>query len=335
MVLVEPGRPLEARELNDPRPGPGDVLMRVRACGVCRTDLHLLDGEVDVPEPPRVLGHQIVGEVLESESFETGARVGVPWLGWTDGTCPYCTSQRENLCLTARFTGRDRDGGYAELAVADARFCFPIPDNYPDLQAAPLLCSGLIGYRALRLAGDGERLGLWGFGAAAHIICQVAVHQGRTVFAFTSPGDTETQEFARGLGAAWAGGSDEAPPDELDASLIFAPVGPLVPAALRVTARGGVVVCAGIHMSDIPSFPYELLWEERVVRSVANLTRDDGYEFLDVAPRVPVRTEVTEYPLERANDALEDLRAGRFRGAAVVVPDMSTSGLGTSADPLP
>jgi alcohol dehydrogenase, propanol-preferring len=335
MVLVEPGRPLEARELSDPRPGPGDVLMRVRACGVCRTDLHLLDGEVDVPEPPRVLGHQIVGEVLESESFETGARVGVPWLGWTDGTCPYCTSQRENLCLAARFTGRDRDGGYAELAVADARFCFPIPDDYPDLQAAPLLCAGLIGYRALRLAGDGERLGLWGFGAAAHIICQVAVHQGRTVFAFTSPGDTETQEFARGLGAAWAGGSDEAPPDELDASLIFAPVGPLVPAALRVTARGGVVVCAGIHMSDIPSFPYELLWEERVVRSVANLTRDDGHDFLDVAPRVPVRTEVTEYPLERANDALEDLRAGRFRGAAVVVPDMSASGMGTSSDSLP
>ncbi len=324
MVLVEPGRPLEARELPDPRPGPGDVLMRVRACGVCRTDLHLLDGEVDVPEPPRVLGHQIVGEVLESDTFETGARVGVPWLGWTDGTCPYCTSERENLCLAARFTGRDRDGGYAGLAVADERFCFPIPPDYPDLQAAPLLCAGLIGYRALRLAGDGERLGLWGFGAAAHIICQVAVHQGRTVFAFTSPGDVETQEFARGLGAAWAGGSDEAPPDELDASLIFAPVGPLVPAALRVTARGGVVVCAGIHMSDIPSFPYELLWEERIVRSVANLTRDDGHEFLDVAPRVPVRTEVTEYPLERANDALEDLRAGRFRGAAVIVPAISS-----------
>ncbi len=324
MVLVEPRRPLEARELPDPRPDPGDVLMRVRACGVCRTDLHLLDGEVDVPEPPRVLGHQIVGEVLESETFETGARVGVPWLGWTDGTCPYCTSERENLCLAARFTGRDRDGGYAGLAVADERFCFPIPHDYPDLQAAPLLCAGLIGYRALRLAGDGERLGLWGFGAAAHIICQVAVHQGRTVFAFNSPGDAETQEFARGLGAAWAGGSDEAPPDELDASLIFAPVGPLVPAALRVTARGGVVVCAGIHMSDIPSFPYELLWEERIVRSVANLTRDDGHEFLDVAPRVPVRTEVTEYPLERANDALEDLRAGRFRGAAVIVPAISS-----------
>jgi propanol-preferring alcohol dehydrogenase len=335
MVLDAVGRPLRPAEVPRPEPGPGQALIQIEACGVCRTDLHLLDGEVDVPEPPRVLGHQIVGEVLESESFETGARVGVPWLGWTDGTCRYCTSERENLCLAARFTGRDRDGGYAGLAVADVRYCFPIPHDYPDLQAAPLLCAGLIGYRALRLAGDGERLGLWGFGAAAHIICQVAVHQGRTVFAFTSPGDAETQEFARSLGAAWAGGSDEAPPDELDASLIFAPVGPLVPAALRVTARGGVVVCAGIHMSDIPSFPYDLLWEERVVRSVANLTRDDGHEFLDVAPRVPVRTEVTEYPLERANDALEDLRAGRFRGAAVVVPDMSTSGMGTSSDPLP
>ena len=324
MVLVEPGRPLEARELPDPRPGPGDVLLRVRACGVCRTDLHLLDGEVDVPEPPRVLGHQIVADVLEGEGFETGARVGVPWLGWTDGTCRYCTSGRENLCPAARFTGRDRDGGYADLAVADARFCFPIPDEYPDLQAAPLLCAGLIGYRALRLAGDGSPLGLYRFGSAAHIICQVAVHQGRTVFAFTSPGDEDTQDFARGLGAAWAGGSDEAPPEPLDASLIFAPVGPLVPAALRATAPGGTVVCAGIHMSDIPSFPYDLLWQERVVRSVANLTRDDGHEFLDVAPRVPVRTEVTEYPLERANDALEDLRAGRFRGAAVVVPDISS-----------
>jgi alcohol dehydrogenase, propanol-preferring len=329
MLLVEPRRPLEARELPDPRPGPGDVLMRVRACAVCRTDLHLLDGEVDVPEPPRVLGHQIVGEVLQGEDFEPGARVGVPWVGWTDGTCRYCTSGRENLCPAARFTGRDRDGGYAELAVADARFCFPIPDDYPDLQAAPLLCGGLIGYRALRLAGDGSPLGLYGFGSAAHMICQVAVHQGRTVFAFTSPGDEDTQKFARGLGAAWAGGSDETPPEPLEASLIFAPVGPLVPAALRATAPGGTVVCAGIHMSDIPSFPYELLWQERVLRSVANLTRDDGHDFLDVAPRVPVRTEVTRYPLERANDALEDLRAGRFRGAAVVVPDASANGPAT------
>jgi propanol-preferring alcohol dehydrogenase len=320
MVLVEPGRPLEARELPEPRRGEGDVLLRVRACGVCRTDLHLLDGEVDVPEPPRVLGHQIVGEVLEGEGFDPGTRVGVPWLGWTDGTCPYCTSGRENLCPNARFTGRDRDGGFAELAVADARFCFPVPDGYPDLQAAPLLCAGLIGYRALGLAGDGSPLGLYGFGAAAHILCQIAVHQGRTVFAFTSPGDTETQEFARSLGAAWAGGSDEAPPEPLEASLIFAPVGPLVPAALKATAPGGVVVCAGIHMSDIPSLPYELLWHERTLRSVANLTREDGHEFLALAPRIPVRTEVTEYPLERVNEALEDLRGGRFRGAAVVLP---------------
>src|SRR3954454_5064956 len=270
MVLVEPGLPLEERELPEPEPGEGDVLVRVRACGVCRTDLHLLDGEVDVPHPPRVLGHQIVGEVLEGEGFTPGTRVGIPWLGSTDGTCRYCTSGRENLCPQARFTGRDRDGGYAELAVADARFCFPLPSDYPDLQAAPLLCSGLIGYRALRLAGDGERLGLYGFGSAAHIICQVAVHQGRTVFAFTSPGDTETQEFARSLGAAWAGGSAEVPPEPLDASLIFAPVGPLVPAALRASDPGAVVVCAGIHMSDIPQFPYELLWHERQVRSVAN-----------------------------------------------------------------
>jgi alcohol dehydrogenase, propanol-preferring len=320
MVLTAPGQPLELRELPDPEPGEGDVLLRVRACGVCRTDLHLLDGEVDVPDPPRVLGHQIVAEVLAGEGFAPGARVGVPWLGWTDGTCAYCRSGRENLCPAARFTGRDRDGGFAGLTVADARFCFPLPDGYPDLQAAPLLCAGLIGYRALRLAGDGSPLGLWGFGAAAHIICQIAVWQGRRVFAFTSPGDAATQEFARGLGAEWAGGSDEPPPEPLEASLIFAPVGPLVPAALRVTAPGGTVVCAGIHMSDIPSFPYELLWQERVLRSVANLTRRDGEEFLELAPRVPVRTEVSEYPLQRANDALDDLRHGRFRGAAVVTP---------------
>ena len=320
MILERQRQPLRPAELPEPRPGAGQVLISVHACGVCRTDLHLLDGEVDVPDPPRVLGHQIVGEVLEGEGFETGARVGVPWLGWTDGTCRYCVSGRENLCPNARFTGRDIDGGFAELTVADARFCFPIPDGYHDLQAAPLLCGGLIGYRALRLAGEGEHLGLWGFGSAAHQICQVAVHQGRTVYAFTSPGDTETQEFARGLGAVWAGGSDELPPHPLDASLIFAPVGPLVPRALEATAPGGTVVCAGIHMSDIPGFPYALLWQERTVRSVANLTREDGHRFLDVAPRVPVRTEVTEYPLEAANDALEDLRAGRFRGAAVVIP---------------
>jgi len=300
--------------------------VRVLACGVCRTDLHLLDGEVDVPDPPRVLGHQIVGEVIEGAGkFEPGARVGVPWLGWTDGTCRFCTSGRENLCEQARFTGRDIDGGYAEYAVADARYCFPIPEGYPDLQAAPLLCAGLIGFRALRLAGEGERLGLYGFGAAAHIICQVAVSQGRRVFAFTRADDADTQTFARELGAEWAGDSLGPAPEPLDAALIFAPVGQLVPAALRATDRAGVVVCAGIHMSDIPSFPYEQLYEERVLRSVANLTRQDGEEFLAVAPRVPVRTEVTEYPLERANDALEDLRAGRFRGAAVVVPPRSAA----------
>jgi propanol-preferring alcohol dehydrogenase len=321
MVLEAAGRPLVEADLPRPEPAEGQVLLRVLACGVCRTDLHLLDGEVDVPHPPRVLGHQIVGEVIEGAGeFDSGARVGVPWLGWTDGTCRFCARGLENLCLEARFTGRDIDGGYAEYTVADARFCFPIPEGYPDLQAAPLLCSGLIGYRALGLAGDGERLGLYGFGASAHIICQVAVSQGRRVFAFTRGDDTDTQAFARELGAEWAGDSLGPAPEPLDAALIFAPVGPLVPAALRATDRAGVVVCAGIHMSDIPSFPYEVLWEERVLRSVANLTRRDGAEFLALAPRVPVRTEVTEYPLERANDALEDLRAGRFRGAAVVVP---------------
>ncbi len=326
MVLEAPGRPLVAADLPRPDPGEGQALVRVLACGVCRTDLHLLDGEVDVPDPPRVLGHQIVGEVIEGAGkFEPGARVGVPWLGWTDGTCRFCTSGRENLCEQARFTGRDIDGGYAEYAVADARYCFPIPEGYPDLQAAPLLCAGLIGFRALRLAGDGERLGLYGFGAAAHIICQVAVSQGRRVFAFTRADDADTQTFARELGAEWAGDSLGPAPEPLDAALIFAPVGQLVPAALRATDRAGVVVCAGIHMSDIPSFPYEQLYEERVLRSVANLTRQDGEEFLAVAPRVPVRTEVTEYPLERANDALEDLRAGRFRGAAVVVPPRSAA----------
>jgi propanol-preferring alcohol dehydrogenase len=321
MVLEAPGRPLVAADLPRPEPAEGQVLVRVLACGVCRTDLHLLDGEVDVPDPPRVLGHQIVGEVIEGAGgIEPGARVGIPWLGWTDGTCRFCTSGRENLCVQARFTGRDIDGGYAEYAVADARYCFAIPEGYPDLQAAPLLCAGLIGYRALRLAGDGERLGLYGFGAAAHIICQVAVWQGRRVFAFTRGGDADTQVFARELGAEWAGDSLGPAPEPLDAALILAPVGELVPPALRATDRAGVVVCAGIHMSDIPSFPYEQLYEERVLRSVANLTRADGTEFLAVAPQVPVRTEVTEYPLERANDALEDLRAGRFRGAAVVVP---------------
>jgi len=313
MLLDAPGRPLRAAELPVPEPGPGESLIRVRACGVCRTDLHVVDGEVRAGKLPVVPGHQIVGTV---ES--TGERVGVPWLGWTCGVCAYCRSGRENLCDRARFTGCDRDGGFAEWVVADDRFCFPIPDGYPDLQAAPLLCAGLIGFRALGMAGDGERLGLYGFGAAAHIVCQVARWEGRRVFAFTRAGDERSQAFARDLGAEWAGDSDAAPPEELDAAIVFAPVGALVPAALRAVARGGAVVCAGIHMSDIPSFPYSLLWGERTVRSVANLTRRDGEEFLALAPRVPVRTRVVGYPLEAAGDALEDLRAGRFEGAAVV-----------------
>jgi propanol-preferring alcohol dehydrogenase len=333
-VLTAPGHPLEPHELPDPRPGAGEALLRVRACGVCRTDLHLRDGELEVPQLPRVLGHQIVGEVVAvgaaiegtgerpagAGELEPGRRVGVPWLGWADGTCDFCKHGRENLCPAARFTGRDGDGGYAELAVADARFCLPIPDGYADLQAAPLLCAGLIGHRTLRLAGDAERLGIYGFGAAAHIVIQVARWQGRRVFAFTRPGDAATQAFARELGAEWAGDSDAPAPEELDAALIFAPAGELVVAALRATAPGGSVVCGGIHMSDIPSFPYELLWRERTLRSVANATREDGLEFLALAPQVPVRSEVTEYSLARAEDALVDLRAGRFRGAAVVVP---------------
>jgi propanol-preferring alcohol dehydrogenase len=315
MLLDAPGRPLRLAELPAPEPADGQLLLHVRACGVCRTDLHLLDGEVPLGKRPVVLGHQIVGVVAGS-----GRRVGVPWLGWTDGTCRYCATGRENLCDHARFTGCDLDGGYAEQVVADARFCFPIPDGYPDLQAAPLLCAGLIGHRALRLAGDGERLGLYGFGAAAHIICQVALHERRRVFAFTRAGDERGQAFARELGAEWAGAGGEAPPEPLDAAIVFAPDGALVPAALRAVAKGGTVVCAGIHMSDIPSFPYADLWEERVIRSVANLTRRDGEEFLALAPKVPVRTTVTPYALERADEALADLRAGRVRGAAVVVP---------------
>src|SRR6266487_2927672 len=291
LVLDAARRPLRLAELPDPGPGPGQILLRVRACGVCRTDLHIVDGELTEPKIPLVPGHQIVGDVLKAgERFRAGERVGVPWLGWTDGDCQYCRSGRENLCDHARFTGYDVDGGYAELAVADERFCFPLPDESPDEQAAPLLCAGLIGYRSLRLAGEGEMLGLYGFGAAAHIICQVAVAQGRRVFAFTRGDDEATQAFARELGAEWAGDSLAPAPEPLDAALIFAPVGELVPAALRATDRAGVVVCAGIHMSDIPSFPYELLWEERAVRSVANLTREDGQELLALAPLVPVRT---------------------------------------------
>jgi propanol-preferring alcohol dehydrogenase len=313
MVLDAPGRRLRAADLPDPEPGAGQRLVRVHACGVCRTDLHVQDGEVACSHHPVVPGHQIVGT-----DARTGKRVGVPWLGWTCGECVYCRSGRENLCDRARFTGCDIDGGFAEYAVADARFCFPLPEGYPDLQAAPLLCAGLIGYRALRMAGDAERLGLYGFGAAAHIICQVARHEGRRVFAFTRQGDAESERFARSLGAEWAGRSDARPPEELDAAIIFAPVGALVPAALRALAKGGTVVCAGIHMSDIPSFPYADLWEERSIRSVANLTRRDGEEFLALAPQVPVRTTVADYPLARANDALDDLRAGLIEGAAVI-----------------
>jgi propanol-preferring alcohol dehydrogenase len=313
MLLDAPGRPLRAARVPVPRAGPGQLLLRVHACGVCRTDLHVVDGEVRASRLPVVPGHQIVATVEG-----TGERVGVPWLGWTCGTCAYCRSGRENLCDRARFTGCDVDGGFAEYAVADERFCFPIPDGYPDLQAAPLLCAGLIGHRALRMAGNAARLGLYGFGAAAHIVCQVARHEQRRVFAFTRAGDEDAQAFARELGAEWAGDADAAPPEELDAAIVFAPVGSLVPAALRAVAKGGTVVCAGIHMSDIPSFPYEALWGERSVRSVANLTRRDGEEFLALAPQVPVRTTVVPYPLEAAGAALADLRAGRLRGAAVL-----------------
>ena len=323
MVLDAPRTPLRAVAIPRPEPGPGQILLRVHACAVCRTDLHIVDGEL--PDPKRLLvpGHQIVGTVegagaASPARFAPGARVGVPWLASTDGTCRYCLSGRENLCAAARFTGYTVDGGYAEYAVADERFCFAIPDGYPDVQAAPLLCAGLIGYRSLRLAGEGERLGLYGFGTAAHIVIQVARHLGWRVFAFTRPGDDAARRFALDLGAAWAGASTERPPEELDAAIVFAPVGDLVPLALRAVGRGGSVVCGGIHMSDIPSFPYELLWEERVLRSVANLTRRDGDEFLALAPRVPVRTETRAYALEEANAALGDLRAGRLRGAAVL-----------------
>ncbi len=332
MVLDQQRQPLRLEELPDPRPGPGQVLLRVHACGVCRTDLHVVDGDLHEPKLPLVPGHQIVGTVEEvgdgAERFRLGQRVGVPWLGWTDGDCVYCRSGRENLCERARFTGYQLDGGYAELAVADERFCFPIPDGYADLQAAPLLCAGLIGYRSLRLCGDPQRLGLYGFGASAHIVCQVATHEGREVHALTRPGDRETQRFALELGATWAGdtegGSEVSEPAAggilgvLDAAIIFAPVGELVPAALRAVAPGGSVVCAGIHMSDVPAFPYDILWGERVLRSVANLTRLDGEEFMALAPQVPVRTEIAEYPLESANQALDDLRGGRVTGAAVL-----------------
>lgn len=322
MVLERAGEPLRPAEVPVPRPQPGQVLVRVAACGLCRTDLHIVDGELARPKLPLIPGHQIVGTVVESLAGpagpEPGARVGIPWLGATCGTCGACLRDQENLCEKAQFTGYQIDGGFAEYAVADARYCFPIPQGYPDLQAAPLLCAGLIGYRAYLMAGEAGRIGLYGFGAAAHILIQVARWQGREVSAFVRPGDEESAAFARRLGAVWAGASGDAPPEPQDAALIFAPVGDLVPAALRVVRPGGVVVCAGIHMSDIPAFPYQLLWQERVVRSVANLTRRDGEEFLATAPRVPVRTEVTVYPLEQANQALADLRQGRLTGAAVL-----------------
>ena len=329
MILEKPRQPLVAVDLPVPSPGPGQLLIRVHTCGVCRTDLHVVDGELTEPKLPLVPGHQIVGTVEATGEgaarFSKGDRVGVPWLGGSCGQCRFCRSGRENLCDESRYTGYQIDGGFAELCVADEKFCFPIPDSYPDLQAAPLFCAGLIGYRALCMAGEAKRLGFYGFGAAAHIIIQVARYQGREVYAFTRRGDVEGQAFARKLGAVWAGSSEELPPEPLDAAIIFAPVGSLVPASLRAVTKGGTVVCAGIYMSDIPSFPYSILWGERVVRSVANLTRRDGEEFLELAPKVPVRTEVHPYPLEEANEALNDLREGRFIGAAVVVVDPDAS----------
>jgi alcohol dehydrogenase, propanol-preferring len=318
------GQLLVAAELPQPRPGPQQVLIAVKACAVCRTDLHVLDGELADPKLPLVLGHEIVGAVVEKGSevdrFAIGDRVGVPWLGWTCGVCEYCRGGRENLCDRARFTGYQIDGGYAELTVADQRYCFSIDRRYGDVEAAPLMCAGLIGYRTLRMAGEANRVGIYGFGAAAHIVAQIARHQGRRIFAFTRPGDSSAQDFARGLGAEWAGDSTMPPPEPLDAALIFAPVGALVPAALAATKKGGTVVCGGIHMSDIPSFPYGILWEERVLRSVANLTRRDAEEFLALAPQAGIRTETIPYPLARANEALADLRNGALQGAAVLVP---------------
>jgi len=313
-VLERQGQPLKTTTVPDPTPQPGQLQLTIQACAVCRTDLHLREHEIEATKLPITLGHQIVART------DDGRRVGVPWLGWTDGTCHYCQTGRENLCVNARFTGRDVDGGFAELTVADERYCLPLPDELSDQDAAPLLCGGLIGYRALRFTKDATRLGLYGFGSAAHMICQVAVHQGREVYAFTRPKDERTQAFATQLGAIWAGGSDELPPNPLDAAIIFASAGQLVPQALTALAPGGTVVTAGIHMSDIPSFPYDSLWQERSIRSVANLTRQDGEEFLALAPKVPVRTTITTYPLEQAEQALSDLRAGRFEGSAVIVP---------------
>ena len=322
MVLDRPHTPLQLRDVPEPEPSDGQVKIKVHACGICRTDLHVVDGELTEPKLPLVPGHQIIGRVEQLgpgvDSFKAGDRVGVPWLGWSCGVCEFCSRGEENLCARAKYTGYQVDGGFAEFCVADARFCFAIPGDYPDLQAAPLMCAGLIGYRSYRMAGKGKRLGLYGFGAAAHILIQVARHDGKQVYAFTRKGDDEGQEFALSLGATWAGPSDQQPPEPLDSAIIFAPVGSLVPTALKAVRRGGRVVCAGIYMSDIPSFPYAILWEERQLRSVANLTRRDGDEFLSLAPRIPVKTEAHPYPLERVNEALDDLRHGRFTGAAVI-----------------
>jgi alcohol dehydrogenase, propanol-preferring len=323
MVLTIPKQPLRLMEVPVPHPAPDQVLIRVHACAVCRTDLHIVDGELTEPKLPLIPGHQIVGTAVEMGGrvarFKLGDRIGIPWLGYTDAVCRYCRRGQENLCDHPLFTGYTLDGGYAEYTVADQRYCFHLPSSYEDAEAAPLLCAGMIGYRTYRLAGENvERLGIYGFGAAAHIIAQIAVHQGKRVYAFSRPGDTKAQDFARSLGAEWAGDSNQTPPDELDAALIFAPVGSLVVAALRATAKGGIVVSGGIHMSDIPSFPYRLLWEERMIRSVANLTRQDGVELLEIAPKIPVKTEVQLFPLEQANEALSRLRAGQIQGAAVL-----------------
>jgi propanol-preferring alcohol dehydrogenase len=323
MILDKVGQPLREAEFPIPEIQPEQVLLKVHVCGVCRTDLHIVDGELPKPKLPLVLGHQIVGSVVatgsQASKFPVGTRVGVPWLGHTCNRCRYCLTGRENLCDRALFTGYDLNGGYAEYAVADEQFCFALPEGFPDLQAAPLLCAGLIGYRSYRLTEAAQKIGFYGFGAAAHILVQVANYQQRQVYAFTRPGDTQGQQFARHLGAVWAGGSDETPPAELDAAIIFAPVGQLVPTALKALAKGGIVVCAGIHMSDIPSFPYRILWEERVIRSVANLTRQDGEEFLALAPQIPIHTEVTAFDLAQANEALQALRTGKINGAAVLV----------------
>jgi len=328
MVLDKPRQPLQLRDLEKPRPATGQLLVRIATCAVCRTDLHVVDGELPDAKLPLIPGHQIVGFVEEigkevNSKFKVGDRVGIPWLGWTDGECVYCRSNRENLCDRARFTGYTIDGGYAEFTVADARFCFHLPDRYNDVEVAPLLCAGLIGYRSYRKTGDARSLGIYGFGNAGHLIAQIALYEGRNLFVFTRTGDLATQEAAKKLGAVWAGGSDEVPPEKLDAAIIFASVGPLVPTALRALAKGGIVVCGGIHMSDIPSFPYADLWEERVITSVANLTRRDGEEFFEIAPHVPVQTKVETFPLEQANTALDRFRAGELKGTAVLVTDVS------------